>query len=97
VTLRDDDSWFEEQDIRRRVRERLQLMRDIATFVVVTGVLAILDGATGGGWWVQWLAIIWGAVLALRIIGPFGNRLWGRDVEDRMVARELERRRRPGA
>ena len=63
-------------------------------FALIVGSLALLDWATGGGWWVQWLAIIWGGILALQFFSTFAApMLWGREVEERMVRRELERRR----
>jgi hypothetical protein len=88
----DDDP--EVRAVRRRVRRRLDLYRHMVTYAAVVGVFALLDWATGGGWWVQWLAIIWGAFVALQFFTTFVSpSLWGRDVEERMVARELERRR----
>jgi hypothetical protein len=80
--------------IRRRVRQRLDFMRHLVTFAVVVGAFALLDWLTGGGWWVQWLAGIWGGILLLQFFSNFvAPNLWGRDVEDRMVRREMERRR----
>lgn len=80
--------------IRRRVRQRLEFYRHFAFFVFVTGVLTFIDWATGGGWWAPWLAAIWGAILALQFFTTFiSPNLWGRDVEERMVRREIERRR----
>jgi hypothetical protein len=88
----DDDADI--RAVRRRVRKRLDFYRHFVTYATVVGGLALLDWATGGGWWVQWLAIIWGAFLAMQFFGLFVSPLlWGRDVEERMVARELERRR----
>jgi hypothetical protein len=82
-----------EARVRRRVRRKLNFYRDVTFFVVVVGALALIDMASGGGWWVQWVAGIWGAILALKFVGTFvGPTLWGRDVEERMVRRELERR-----
>jgi fatty acid desaturase len=79
--------------VRRRVRRKLNFYRDVTFFVVVVGALALIDMGTGGGWWVQWVAGIWGGLLALKFLGTFvGPTLWGRDVEERMVRRELERR-----
>ena len=84
----------EERRIRRRIRRRLDFYRHVATYAVVVGGLALIDWLTGGGWWVQWVAGIWGAVLVLQFIGLFVSpMLWGREVEERMVRRELERRR----
>jgi len=87
---RDDDPGV---DVRRRVRRRLRFYRDVTSFVVIVGALALIDWATGGGWWVQWVAIVGGGLLALQFLRMFvGPILWGRDVEERMVRRELERR-----
>ena len=79
---------------RRAVRRRLDFLRHLATYVFIVGGFAIIDGLTGGGWWVQYLAAIWGGILALQLFTTFiAPRLWGRDVEERMVRHELERNR----
>lgn len=89
-----DDGDREYRRARRRVRQRLDFFRHVVTFVLITGALALLDWGTGGGWWVQWLAAIWGGILALQFFSTFvAPNLWGRDVEERMVRREVERRR----
>ncbi len=89
--LPDDD--FEVARIRRRVRRKLQFYRNVAFFVVIVGALALIDWGTDGGWWVQWVAAIWGGILGLQFLTAFvAPMLWGRDVEERMVQRELERR-----
>jgi fatty acid desaturase len=80
--------------VRRRIRRRLDFYRHVATYVVVVGGLALVNWATGGSWWVAWVAGIWGALLALQFVSTFVSPLlWGREVEERMVRRELERRR----
>jgi hypothetical protein len=89
-----DDGDREYRRARRRVRQRLDFFRHVVTFALIVGVLALLDWATGGDWWVQWLAAIWGGILLLQFFSTFvAPTLWGRDVEERMVRRELERRR----
>ena len=81
-----------EGHIRRRVRRRLRFYRNVASFALIVGGLALIDFVTGGGWWVQWVAIIWGGFLALQFVSTFvAPRLWGREAEERMVKRELER------
>jgi hypothetical protein len=88
----DDDA--ELRQVRRRVRQRLDFLKNLAFFVLITGGLALLDWATGGGWWVQWLAIIWGAFLVMQGLSLFvAPVVWGREAEERMVQREMERRR----
>ena len=90
--IHDEDR--EARAARRRVRDQLNFFKNLTYFVVIVGALTLIDWATGGGWWVQWVAAIWGGILALQFVGQFvAPNLWGRDVEDRMVARELERRR----
>jgi hypothetical protein len=90
--------WGDDDDdvrrIRRRVRRRLDFYRHLTIFVIVTGSLALADWATGGGWWVHILAIIWGAFVAIQFFTTFLSPvLWGREVEERMVRREVERQR----
>jgi hypothetical protein len=90
------DDWDDDElrQVRRRVRQRLDFLKNAAFFVVITGGLALLDWATGGGWWVQWVAIIWGAFLAMQFLSTFAApMLWGREAEERMVQREMRRRR----
>ena len=89
--------WDEDPEVRavrRKVRRRLDFLRQVAYFVAIVGGLALIDWATGGGWWVQWVAVIWGSFLALMALTTFGApMLWGRDVEERMVEAELRKRR----
>jgi fatty acid desaturase len=89
-----DGGDVEMRRIRRRVRQRLEFYRHLVTYAVIIGGLALIDWLTGGGWWVQWLAGLWGAFLVLQFIGAFiSPALWGREAEDRMVMREVQRRR----
>ena len=89
-----DGGDVELRRIRRRVRQRLDFYRHVMTFAVIVGGLALLDWLTGGDWWVQWVAGIWGTILLLQFIGAFVSPLlWSREVEERMVRREVERRR----
>jgi hypothetical protein len=94
------ERWDEDAEVRavrRQVRRRLDFFRHLVFFAVIVGGLALVDWLTGGRWWVQWVALIWGAFLVLQFITTFVSPfLWGRDVEERMVQRELDRRRRGG-
>ena len=94
----DDEDWAEDDSdvrrIRRRVRHKLDFYKNLFFFAAVVGGLALIDWTWGDGWWVQWVAIIWGGILALQFFGTFiAPAVWGRDVEDRMVRREVERQR----
>ncbi len=78
--------------IRTKVRARLKFYRDLATYVVVVSGLFLIDWLTGGDWWVQWVAGIWGGFLLLDALETFVvHNFWGRDTEERMVERELRR------
>jgi 2TM domain len=88
------DGDAEYRAARRRVRRRLDFYRHVATFAFISTVLILIDWATGGGWWAPWLAAIWGAVIVLQGFSLFVSpNIWGRDAEERMIRRELERRR----
>jgi len=59
------------------------LLQEPGLFVVIVGTLALLDWATGGGWWVQWVRGDLGGISVLRflkrlcsarIYGPGGRR-----------------------
>ena len=90
----DSDGDAEYRRIRRRVRRRLDFYKNAALYAFIVGGLALLDWTTGSGWWVQWVAIIWGAFIVLQFFTTFVSpNVWGKDVEERMVRRELERRR----
>ena len=84
------------RQIRHEVRRRLNFYRNVFTFVVVVGILAIINWLTSDYWWVAWVAGIWGGFLVLDFLRDFvGPLLWGRNVEDRIVERELKKRGHP--
>ena len=90
------DERAEIRQIRNDVRRRLNFYRHVFTYMVVVSILAIIDWLTGGDWWVGWVAGIWGAFLILDFLRDFvGPLLWGRNVEDRIVKREMKRRGLP--
>ena len=90
------DSSGEYWSVRRRVRVRLRFLRHAVAFVAINSFLFLIDWSTGGGYWVQWVALIWGAFLAWELFGTFvAPALWGPGVEERLIERELRRRRGP--
>ena len=94
-----DDDWGDDdadlRRIRRRVRQRLDFYKNTAFFLLFCGVLIFLDVVTGeGASWSLVVTGVLGALLGLQFIGTFlAPAIWGRDAEERMVQRELERRR----
>ena len=93
IEMEEHDSG-EYRAARRRVRARLRVLRHAFTFLMVNTVLFLIDWASGGGFWVQWVALIWGIFLAWEITSTFITPLlWGQQVEERLIERELRRRR----
>ena len=92
------DEAGEYRQVRKRVRRRLRFFRHAFTFVALNGIFVLLDWGTGGAGsginWSQWVALIWGAFLGWEFVSNFvAPYLWGRDVEERLIQRELRRRR----
>ena len=86
----------EYREARRRVRRRLRFLRHAFTFVAANTFFFVIDWATGGGFWVQWVALIWGAILAWQFLTTFVTpAVFGHEAEQRMIERELRRRREP--
>ncbi len=84
--------------VRRRVRRRLRFVRHLFTYLVLNGLFVLLDWRTGGSGsgvsWAQWVALIWGIFLAWEFISTFvAPFLWGREMEERLIQRELRRQR----
>jgi hypothetical protein len=90
----DADYWA----ARRRVRRVLGFYRHVATFASVILVLLVFDLLSNRShFFVQWVALVWGVVLALHFLNVFVfDVILGREAEQRMVERELRRRRRGG-
>ena len=92
------DEQGEYRQVRQRVRRRLRFFRHAFTFVALNGIFVLLDwGTVGSGSginWSQWVAGIWGVFLGWEFISIFvAPHLWGRDMEERLIQRELRRRR----
>ena len=87
------------REARKRVRRRMGLFRHVSTFVTVMAALLVIDVATGvDEFWVQWVALVWGAVLGVHFLNVYVfDSLLGREAERRMVEEELRKRqgRRP--
>ncbi len=84
--------------VRRRVRARLRFLRHVFFFVSLNGVFVLLDWLTGGAGsginWSKWVALVWGIFLAWEFFSTFVSPfLWGREMEERLIQRELRRRR----
>ncbi|MDO8615565.1 MAG: 2TM domain-containing protein [Dehalococcoidia bacterium] len=95
--------WQEEadQDLRRakrRVRRVMGFYRHLSTFVSVLLVLLAIDIVTGADeFWVHWVALIWGIILALHFLNVWVfDAVLGGEAERRMVEQELRKRQGRG-
>ena len=95
------DDAAEYRQVRRAVRRRLRFFRHAFIYAALNGLFILIDWQNGGSlaqttsWsWSIWVAVIWGAVLAWEFVSTFvAPYLWGRDMEERLIQRELRRRR----
>jgi len=97
INMERDDS-LNYQAVRRHVRRRLRFFRHAFTFVALNGLFVLVDWLTGGSGsgvnWSQWVALIWGVFLGWEFVSTFvAPYLWGREAEERLIQRELRRRR----
>ena len=75
---------------RRYVRARRGLREHAATYLIVNGLLFLLDLVTGSGWWFYWPLFGWGIGLALHATSVFGGWADG-SAEEREIRRYMER------
>lgn len=83
---------------RRRVRRKMAFYRHLSTFVTVVLGLLVIDIVTGvDEFWVHWVALIWGIILAVHFLNVFVfDGLLGRDAGRRMIEQELQKRGKGG-
>ena len=94
----DETSSGDYWEVRRSVRKRLRFLRHAFTYAALNGFFVLIDWLSGGAGsgvnWAQWVALIWGVFLAWEFAGAFvAPNLWGREMEERLIQRELRRRR----
>jgi 2TM domain/5-bromo-4-chloroindolyl phosphate hydrolysis protein len=85
-----------EERARRRAKQLRDFYANLGSYVVVIAFLAIIDAATGGGWWFYWPALGWGIGVVLHAWSVFGPEAV---FDDRWVdrkTRELVGERDPG-
>ena len=94
----DMDDAAEYRFVRRVVRRRLRFVRHLFVYLALNAFFVLIDWQTGGPGngisWSIWVAGIWGAFLAWEFVSNFvAPYVWGRDMEERLIQRELRRRR----
>jgi hypothetical protein len=66
-----DPAKFEQA--KRRVAAMKGFYVHLAVFALVLAGLLIVDWATGGEWWVHWVAVGWGIGVVAHAIAVFGR------------------------
>ena len=89
-----DDVNEEYRRARRRVRRVMGFYRHLSTYISVLLVLLVIDIVTGPDeFWVQWVALVWGIILALHFLNVWVfDSVLGREAEKRMIEQELRKR-----
>lgn len=90
----DEEYWR----VRRRVRRVLRFYRHLVTFVAVNLLLFLIDFISSREeFFVQWVALVWGAILALHFLNTFVfSALLGSDAERHMIDKEMQKREAGG-
>lgn len=86
------------QDAETRARRRLMAEKGfylhLATYVIVIGVLFLINAMTGSRWWFVWAALGWGIGILVHAVATFGfGGFMGRDWEERRLRELIEQER----
>ena len=97
-TRAEEDADEDYRRAKRRVRRMMAFYRHLTTAVTTLLLLLVLDIITGvEGWWVHWVAIVWGIILLIHFLNVFVfESLLGREAEKRLIERELGKRQGGG-
>ena len=90
----DDASLTEKERLRREARhrahQRMGFLRHLSIFVPVILLVLAIDVLTDDGWWIQWVAGIWGGILAIHFLYAFIlDNLLGPSLERRIFEKQL--------
>ena len=77
MTADQSASQMTQEERMQRARERVSEIKGfyihLAIFVVVLVLLFVVDAATSGGWWVQWVFLGWGIGVLAHAVAIFGG------------------------
>ena len=75
----------------KRVKERVELLQHIGTYVIINGFLVVIWALTGHGYpWFLWVMAGWGLGLSIHIFSYLSGRR-GEAVRDRMIEKEMKK------
>lgn len=95
---RGGDGDADYRSAKRRVRRVFGFYKHVATYVTVLLLLLAVDLVIDADdFFVQWVALVWGILLALHFLNVFVfDKFLSREAESRMIERELRKRGRGG-
>ncbi len=89
-----------QREARHRAHRRMEFLQHLSVFVPVMLLVLAIDVLTSDGWWIQWVAGIWGGILAIYFLFAYvlddllGPAMYQRLTENQL--RRLEERSRRG-
>lgn len=90
------ETLTEEERIHReashRAHRRMEFLHHLAVFVPVMLLIVAIDVLAGDDWFIQWVAGIWGGILAIHFLFAFVlDDLLGPAMEQRLTDNQLRR------
>lgn len=78
-------------EIRKRVKAKMDFFRHLITYLAVMVILAIVNNVTGSSyqWWL-WPALGWGIGIVAHFLGTF---VTGESIEKKLIEKEIEKDR----
>jgi hypothetical protein len=81
-----------QREARHRAHRRMEFLQHLSVFVPVMVLVLAIDVLTNDGWWVQWVAGIWGGILAIHFLFAFLlDDFLGPSMERRLTEAQLRR------
>jgi 2TM domain len=93
---RDTEPLTSEQQLHREARHRahrrMEFLQHVSVFIPVMILVLAIDVLTNDGWWIQWVAGIWGGILAIHFLFTFIlDDFLGPGMERRLTESQLRR------
>ena len=93
---RDSEPATEEERLQReahhRAHRRMEFLQHLAVFIPVIVLILAIDVLTGDDWFIQWVAAIWGGILAIHFLFAYVlDDLLGPGMERRLTEGQLRR------
>jgi hypothetical protein len=80
------------REAQHRAHRRMEFLQHLAIFIPVMVLVFAIDLLTNDGWWIQWVAGIWGGILAIHFLFAFVlDDLLGPNMERRLAENQLRR------